>query len=473
MEIIQLIFKRRILKMGKIYKPKLGVILASHVREPSNFSLSLIKELVNKLMEREIEVIFNNKYLTTQDEIRSEIKYLKAKETDLFMIVPGNWIEPPILSHPLESIRNENILLLGFPESLELIKQGHFLGSNSAFTVLRNSMGQMGFKFKAIQEFPLEDRILDSIIILLRASFVTNLLKQLKLGLIGYCSMGIYTTCFDQLKLRDVFGVEVDTSADSYILFKKMEEVEHGDIAKIDSYLKKNCIINEKIIKDKSLEKSIKMYIALKKMAYDCNWAGLSVKCQHEFSTYLKCTACLPLSMLTDGGIMCTDEGDIHALLTMVIMNNFSKKDSAIYFGDIYKLKEGGFLMTHCGLSPHSCASDRTKIKLNPQSPRISKDGVTTGGVVSSYKFKEGKVTIGRIENDRQGNYLFHVSKGKVKPTESVGNDWSTLVFEPNGNDKHFADNQLANHYVFVYEDIIDYLIELARILDLKLIYEQ
>jgi L-fucose isomerase-like protein len=197
------------------------------------------------------------------------------------------------------------------------------------------------------------------------------------------------------------------------------------------------------------------MYLALKKMSEEGNWSGLSVKCQHEFSTYLRCTACLPLSILTDEGTMCTDEGDIHALLTMVVMRWLSDGEP-IYFGDIYKLEEGGFLMDHCGLSPHSCAGDGEKVALLPQTPRISKDGKTTGGVVSSYSFREGDVTIGRIEQDRSGAYTFHFSRGRVKPIESIAYGWSSLVFTPEGSDGEFAERQLANHYIFVYRDIAD-----------------
>jgi L-fucose isomerase-like protein len=141
----------------------------------------------------------------------------------------------------------------------------------------------------------------------------------------------------------------------------------------------------------------------------------------------------------------------------MVVMRLLSDGEP-IYFGDIYKLEEGGFLMDHCGLSPHSCAGDGEKVSLLPQTPRISRDGKTTGGVVSSYSFREGDVTIGRIENDRSGTYSFHFSRGRVKPIESIAYGWSSLVFTPDGNDGEFAERQLANHYIFVYEDIKDRL---------------
>jgi len=451
-------------------KPRIGIILASHIREPSSFSLNLLKKGVVLLKDEDIEVYFNNKPLATDKEIRKEIIDLKRKDLDTYVIVPGNWIEPPTLCHPLEEIRCENILLWGFPESLKLISQGHFLGSNSAFTVLRNAMWQMDFKFKAIQKFPGDRKAIEEILNFIRASYVSRLMKKIKVGLIGYCSMGIYTTCFDQQKIRKVFGTEIDSSADSYILYKKMQEVDGSKIAKIGNDLKKRCKIDNTIIENGSLEKSIRMYIALGDMIDEADWKGVSVKCQHEFSTYLRCTACLPLSMLTDEGIMCTDEGDIHALITMIIMKYLSEKNAPLYFGDIYKLEEGGFLMSHCGLSPHSCAKEKTKVTLLPQNTRISKDGKTTGGVISSYTFKEGKVTIGRVENDRSGSYIFHFCNGNVKPIESLGYGMSTLVFNLEVNGEMFAENQLANHYIFIYEDIKSKIEEFCKINSLRII---
>ena len=139
------------------YKPRAGIILASHIREPTSFSMDLMRKAVKLLKDKNIDVLFNGKALINDREIRSEIRRLKNSDPDLFIIVPGNWIEPPVLGHPMEEIRDDNILLWGFPESLKLIRDGHFLGSNSAFTVLRNAMRQMKFKFKAIQKFP-EDK---------------------------------------------------------------------------------------------------------------------------------------------------------------------------------------------------------------------------------------------------------------------------------------------------------------------------
>lgn len=111
-------------------------------------------------------------------------------------------------------------MLLGFPENLSLIRQGRFLGSNSAFTVLWTAKTQAGFTFTALQEFMDRETTVRKILDTAYVSRVLKSLRSMKIGLIGYCSMGIYTACFDQLKIRKVFGIEIDTSADSYILVR-------------------------------------------------------------------------------------------------------------------------------------------------------------------------------------------------------------------------------------------------------------
>ena len=454
----------------KTSKPRAGIVLASHTREPTSFSLGLLNKGIKAMGDGDIEIIFNGKAAVDDRGIRDAIKELKDKDVDLYIIVAGNWIEPPVLSHPLEEIRGQNILLLGFPESMEMIKEGHFLGSNSAFTVLRNSMKQMDFRFRDIQKFPYREDAVREIKDFAHASRASREMRRVKMGLIGYCSMGIYTTCFDQLKIRSVFGVEIDSYADSYLLYDQMMKVEEKRTGPVLEELKKRCQIDEQVVKNGSLDKSLKMYLALKDMAEERDWKGVTVKCQHEYSTFLKCTACLPLSLLTDDGLMCTDEGDVHALVTMIAMNELSGKSEPLYFGDIYKLEEGGFLMGHCGLSPHSCAADSSGINLFPQSPRISLDGRTTGGVISNYMFREGPVTIGRIENDRQGSYYFHFTRGNIKAIEPLANRWSSLVFTPDSGQEAFADNQLANHYIFIYDDIEDRVRDFCFINGLKVL---
>lgn len=58
-------------------------------------------------------------------------------------------------------------------------------------------------------------------------------------------------------------------------------------------------------------------------------------------------------------------------------------------------------------------------------------------------------------------------------PVQSIAFGVSSLVFKPEGGKGHFADKQLANHYVFVYDDIADRLDIFCRLANIRMIFQQ
>ena len=90
-------------------KLKIAITIVTHKREPSNFSLGLLKEGLKLFESQDVEIYFHGKALNRAKDIREELIDFKKRDPDLFIIIPGNWIEPPVLCHPLEEIRNENI----------------------------------------------------------------------------------------------------------------------------------------------------------------------------------------------------------------------------------------------------------------------------------------------------------------------------------------------------------------------------
>ena len=60
-------------------KPRVGIVLASHVREPSSFSLKLLRAGVDLLKRESVDVYFNDKPLTCEREIRQELAEFKIE----------------------------------------------------------------------------------------------------------------------------------------------------------------------------------------------------------------------------------------------------------------------------------------------------------------------------------------------------------------------------------------------------------
>lgn len=446
---------------------KVGLLAAAHIREPEEKREELVSRCIEELKNRNFEIIFSGKIVHSQSEVLENIRKFRRENVEAVIFIPTNWLEPPMIVHPMQSIKDLPLLIWGFPETTELLEGGLLLGSASTSAVVKSALEQMGWQFGYVIGMPQWKDAVDEVERYLKVVLVSKKIRMSTIGLVGYESMGIYTATFDGLSLKKVFGIEVDSAADSYILVEEMKKISPDEILSVESRLKNTCEVKDEIIQDKSFEKSIIMYLALKKMIKNRNWKALSVKCQHELTSYLKCSACLPLSMITDEGIMGSCEGDIHAALTTLIMHCFSK--AKIFCGDIFPYNRKSFLMSHGGFLPHSCRKEGTSVILNPQSPRLSKDGKATGGVVSTLTFEQSdKVTLARIEGRREGGYKMHIVTGKVKPIESIPD--SSAEIELDSNAQMFIQNQLSNHYTMIWEDIKSDLESFCRYKNIEII---
>lgn len=447
-------------------KPTAGLLLVSHIREPSYLAEKVIEEGIKILEKEGLKIFYPGKSLKNEEMIRNAIETFKAKKIDVIIVVIGNWIEPPVIVHPLQDINSLPLIIWALPETKELMSKNLYFGSLSGAAVVKSALEQMNWNFKFVVCAPDEDRGIKEIVNYSKAALVRQKLRACRVGLIGYQAMGIYTTSFDQLGLKRTLGTEID-SMDTYILIEEMKKITQQKSDIIEEKLTETCQIKEEIIKNGSLSLSIKMYLALKKLKKEQGWCALSVKCQHELTTYLRCSACLPLSLLTDEGIMCSCEGDIHGVLTMLMEHLLC--DLPVFFGDIFLVKNDNLIACHCGIAPHNLREEGTKVILSPQNPRISKDGKTTGGVVSSLIFQKGKVTLARLEG-RGSYYKMHIVTGNAEPTDTIAFGYSTMKITLDTDQEDFIEKLLANHYAIAYSDIKNELIEVCKILGIEVI---
>lgn len=437
---------------NEVKKLTVGVVTIAHMREPSVSVKNIIEAGISLIQNMRYGIVYNRKILSDETEVNDYIRELKRNVVDAVIVMVTNWVEPPTLLQPLPEIGGIPFILWGLPETDSYLDKGLFLGSSSAFAVIKSALEQIDFKFQYIMGMPDDSSTGEKLRTALNNIYVSLNLNRSKVGLIGYNSMGIPTATFDQLGLKKHLGVEIDCRADSYIVAEMMRDVKDDQIQELRGRFCKGYKFGDNT--ERSFELSLKMFLVLKQLIKEGRWNALSVKCQHEFTAYLKCAACLPLSLLTDEGIMCSDEGDVHAAVTMLIMRSIS--DAAVFFGDIYPYNHRSFLMGHCGLVPHSCSDAGCDIVLNEMDPRISKDGKNTGGIVSTLQYKQGAVTLARLEGRRNGGYSMHIVEGTAIPARSVGHNFSNVEVRLASRDDYedFIDKQLSNHYIMIYDKI-------------------
>jgi L-fucose isomerase-like protein len=91
-------------------------------------------------------------------------------------------------------------------------------------------MERMGFRFEHLFNGPDQPMDIPGILAFARAARVERLLKKIRLGMIGWNDMGLFTTDFSVVKLRNRIGCEVE-SVDMLQLERRMQALDAAAVA--------------------------------------------------------------------------------------------------------------------------------------------------------------------------------------------------------------------------------------------------
>lgn len=218
-----------------------------------------------------------------------------------------------------------------------------------------------------------------------------KLLENVKLGVIGEPSDWLIASKVNYEEVNNVFGASiVDISFEEF-----KNEIEKSKVSSIGKY--KNYLTDK--IKEEDIIVALKIYKALKRIADKYSLNGLSVRCFDLLGT-IHSTSCLALAMLNDEGVISSCEGDIPALLTMMIVFKHFGKHSFQCNPSYINVDQNYGYFAHCTL-PLKMASS---FSLNTHFE--SNIGVGIHG-----ELKTGNVTICKINADLK---KFSVFAGKI-----------------------------------------------------------
>ncbi|MCQ2793293.1 MAG: hypothetical protein MJ221_02575 [Bacilli bacterium] len=218
-----------------------------------------------------------------------------------------------------------------------------------------------------------------------------KLLENVKLGVIGEPSDWLIASKVNYEEVNYVFGASiVDISFEEF-----KNEIEKSKVSSIGKY--KNYLTDK--IKEEDIIVALKIYKALKRIADKYSLNGLSVRCFDLLGT-IHSTSCLALAMLNDEGIISSCEGDIPALLTMMIVFKHFGKHSFQCNPSYINVDQNYGYFAHCTLPLKMTSS----FSLNTHFE--SNIGVGIHG-----ELKTGNVTICKINADLK---KFSVFAGKI-----------------------------------------------------------
>ncbi len=205
------------------------------------------------------------------------------------------------------------------------------------------------------------------------------------------------------------------------------------------------------------IEKSAKIYLSLRRMIEKEKANGISVKCFDLLNEEV--TACLALSLLNDEGIVAGCEGDLQALITLVLVKELFGTTGWMANPSALNFEQNTFKLAHCTV-PSNLLVEKGELDTHFESGKSL-------GVRG--KMKKGKVTLIRIG----GNFdKIQLAEGEVVENDHFVSDLCrtqvTIKLETDLGD--WLNSALGNHQVMFYGHQAETVKEFARLTGLEIV---
>jgi L-fucose isomerase-like protein len=408
-----------------------------------------------------IELVRTDPVYGEDREPERAIEELKAQEWDFLIANIINWIEVRGVTRVLLAFRDRPVLLYsfgGFTEGDTLISPAAGAGT----TAIRYPLEQWGFKFKYLFNGP--DALMDTAGILAfgRAAQVAKMLRTTRVGMIGFNDMGLYTTCFNALRLRDQIGPEIE-SLDMLQLQRKMDALDDKSVKKEAEKVTRDWEYPLGKPKDEVIEHAIRMYLATVQICKEKNFSGFSYKCVDGVDLEMGLTHAVPSSLVASAGYPYVDENDVGNLVAQLMLKWLSGQE--VMFVEHYEHHPEWILLGEDGYIPNGMMQGKPQIK--------DVSTVLLGGIAHCSNMKQGRMTLACLSEDREG-YRMHIVTGEGKePPQWVEMgvplpSWPSVKFFPDGSVRSILDHVQSQHFAAVFGDYVEELLDLCNLLDIK-----
>ena len=368
--------------------------------------------------------LHNNKGL---DAINKRfIEGIESNLNDKLVVAPIEDYECDLKLIFIESGGSEGLFL----ENIENLKEPYYLltsGNNNSLAasmeiltylnlhdkkgeILHGSEGYIAKRIKQIESY----------------NNLVGKLKGMKLGVIGKPSDWLISSIPASLILKEKLGV-------SLINIDIQELIDEYHTTNVNEY---HETIELKFDKDE-LDMAKRMHVAIKKLKEKYMLSALTIRCFDLLNT-CKTTSCLSFGILNSQDIVATCEGDIMAMISMVVARDYCHTDAFQANPSKIDLEKNEILFAHCTIPFRMLES--YKLDTHYES------GI---GVAIKGELKEDDVTIFRMSSDMKH---YFVSEGHIIKNLNEKNLCRTQILVKADDDIHtLFTNPCGNHHIIIY----------------------
>ena len=431
---------------------RVALVPLYHTDYPSDMGMKFAKLAARKLEDKGLDVL-TTEGVNELSKVDGVVKEIVHHDPDAVILFVSTWIEAPRAVDIVMALPRIPLIVWGLRMYYEKGRR-ESTGSLPGACVLKGSLEAMGYKIKFIVGLPTEESVIEEVYKYCMVSNVVHKIRNSRIGLVGYASMGMYTATFDHIFIRKKLGLEI-FHIDSSTIFGEMARIEDSSALEVCKSWRNRYFIEEDV-HQRDLIIAAKMYLALKKLIEEHHLEAISIKCQYEFSKELGFVPCVPLSILADEGVVCSCEGDIPLTITMMLLHYLTLQP--IFYGDIIDIRENRVYLSSCGFAPLSLASSFTM--------GIGKHKFFFEGLRSGIVLKKGEVTLARLGHGK-GRYEMHIASGEIVDTKLRQGLFPAAEIELYGDVRMFIENIKSQHYALAYGDLRQLLRDVCDLLEI------
>lgn len=319
------------------------------------------------------------------------------------------------------------ILLFGIGEEGELTREAgrrdSFCGLISIATCLRHRGARYAFPLRAVG-YPQDGELVLALEQFAEICRAVGGLRGAAYAQIGPRPSDFETCAYDELSLLRKFGTRIVPIPLS-TLFARTQWVEEPAVRGI--YAEMEGSVDRSAVSDIDLSKMARLEAALTEIVEEEGVSGIGLQCWTSMQEDYGVSPCFVMARLTERGIPCACEADMHGTLSMHLLSLVSGSPAVLAdWNNRHYRMENVFSAWHCGVFPPSVGAGGARLGVH----NILAD--STGTEDGKYgtlelQMRTGPVTMARVTEHPDGRWPLIIVEGEVvdAPGEPFGsNAW-------------------------------------------------
>jgi len=444
-------------------KVKAGFVGFGEVNIPAEIIHRKVGEAEKLLEDLDLELVRTDPVRDDPEgaEAQRAIRELKKEEFDLLVVCIAGWIPSwAVIKVTAEFAHRPMLLwgLTGYTQGGRLVTTADQAGT----TALRKVFEDLGYRFKYVYESPGAKPKRKQIRSFAGAARAESLLKQAKVGMMGYRDMKLYGTMFDGPSLKARTGLEIECF-EMLEMVQRSEKVDPSEVQEVIRAMEKNWRF-EKKAQRQTLEKAARYFLALQDITMERSYEAISLIDVDGMKKLLEYPPA-PIFMLLGErlGVCTIPENDALGAVTQ-LMVKYLTGQIAPYF-EFYELFEDRMLMGVPDFVPSEVVQGDVKVL-------PTAFGGFAEGILNISKVKTGRITLSRLTATGDRYSLHLVTAEAVAPRSWEEAGWQppapqlpSLEIVPDIPVEEFAQKALSQHYILAYGDITRELSDLCKLL--------